>query len=90
VGAEARETPASSYILAQVFSSSRADLDRTSVENWLRKVSDRKVSELVAGLTAPVGDDSVASSVASVAVGFGPTFFVDVTAPMRWYSVRVA
>ena len=86
MGAEARETPASSYILAQVFSSSRADLDRTSVENWLRKVSDRKVSELVAGLTAPVGDDSVAS----VAVGFGPTFFVDVTAPMRWYSVRVA
>ena len=81
MGAEARETPASSSILAQVFSSLRADLDRTSVENWLRKVS-----ELVADLIAPVGDDSVAS----VAVGFGPTFFVDVTAPMRWYSVRVA
>ncbi len=55
-----------------VFASLRADLDRTGVENWLRKAS-----ELVAELTAPVRGESVAS----VAVGFGPTFFVTGTSP---------
>lgn len=50
-----------------VFASLRADLDRTGVESWLRKVS-----ELVAELTEPVRGESVAS----VAVGFGPTFFM--------------
>lgn len=55
-----------------VFASLRADLDRTGVENWLRRAS-----ELVAELTAPVKGESVAS----VAVGFGPTFFVTGTSP---------
>jgi deferrochelatase/peroxidase EfeB len=55
-----------------VFASLRADLDRTGVETWLRKAN-----ELVAELTAPVRGESVAS----VAVGFGPTFFVTGTSP---------
>ena len=55
-----------------VFASLSADLDRTGVENWLRRAS-----ELVAELTAPVKGESVAS----VAVGFGPTFFVTGTSP---------
>lgn len=55
-----------------VFASLRADLDRTGVENWLRRAS-----ELVAELTSPVRGESVAS----VAVGFGPTFFVTGTSP---------
>lgn len=48
-----------------VFASLRADLDRGGVETWLRKAS-----ELVAQLTAPARGERVAS----VAVGFGPTF----------------
>ena len=55
-----------------VFASLRADLDRTGVGNWLREAS-----ELVAALTSPVRGDSVAS----VAVGFGPTFFVTGNSP---------
>jgi len=55
-----------------VFASLRADLDRAGVETWLRKAS-----ELVADLTDPVRGESVAS----VAVGFGPTFFVTGTSP---------
>ncbi len=55
-----------------VFASLRADLDRTGVENWLRRAT-----ELVSDLTDPVRGDSVAS----VAVGLGPTFFVTGTSP---------